>query len=213
MIQCYYTQVIVQSAENLFLWTTAIGSWVIILQKWIISIIYFQHITQWTYLSKKCKRLGFTISHLFGQVRGCTFRLMSMMMMMVVVVWYEESLGSCLRACVDGGEDWIMCFVRISHPLHSFLFLGVPKHPKIKRIDHWHLPLPLISDLDYSNLASYRNQYDQAKIAWEATNNGGPDASKCQYYQGSSVPIFVITGEGSYSGGKSLRVMRSSSGK
>ncbi|OWZ40595.1 hypothetical protein C353_03810 [Cryptococcus neoformans AD1-83a] len=57
-----------------------------------------------------------------------------------------------------------------------------------------------VFDLDYSNLASYRNQYDQAKIAWEATNNGGPDASKCQYYQGSSVPIFVITGEGSYSG-------------
>lgn len=66
------------------------------------------------------------------------------------------------------------------------------------------LVFPLNSDLDYSSIALYRSQYDQAKTAWEATDNDGPDASKCQYYQGSNVPIFVITGEGSYSGGKSL---------
>ncbi|WVQ82068.1 hypothetical protein IAT38_004196 [Cryptococcus sp. DSM 104549] len=55
-------------------------------------------------------------------------------------------------------------------------------------------------DLNYNNLASYRKQYDAMKETWGATDAGGPDSSKCQYYEGSSVPIFVITGQGSYSG-------------
>lgn len=35
-------------------------------------------------------------------------------------------MGNCLRACIDGSEDWVMCFVRLSHPLLHFSFLECP---------------------------------------------------------------------------------------
>ncbi|WVQ74744.1 hypothetical protein IAR50_004349 [Cryptococcus sp. DSM 104548] len=57
-----------------------------------------------------------------------------------------------------------------------------------------------VFDLGYTNMSSYRSQYDQAKDTWDGTDSGGPDSSTCQYYQGSSVPIFVVLGEGSYNG-------------
>lgn len=37
-------------------------------------------------------------------------------------------MGNSLWACVDGGEDWVMCFVSLPLSLHSFLLLGESKH-------------------------------------------------------------------------------------
>nr|ODN98883.1 hypothetical protein L204_02847 [Cryptococcus depauperatus CBS 7855] len=56
------------------------------------------------------------------------------------------------------------------------------------------------SDLSFSKRPAYSAQYEQAVSDWSATHTGGPDASKCQYYHGSSVPIFVITGQDKYNG-------------
>nr|ODN86352.1 hypothetical protein L203_04054 [Cryptococcus depauperatus CBS 7841] len=58
----------------------------------------------------------------------------------------------------------------------------------------------IIRDLSFSKRPTYSAEYEQAMSDWSATHTGGPDPSKCQYYHGSSVPIFVITGQGKYNG-------------
>ncbi|ODO06534.1 hypothetical protein I350_03889 [Cryptococcus amylolentus CBS 6273] len=57
-----------------------------------------------------------------------------------------------------------------------------------------------IFDLASSNMHAYRQEYDQAQDTWDSTDSGGPDGSTCQYYQGSSLAIFVVLGEESYYG-------------
>ncbi|TYJ51211.1 hypothetical protein B9479_008230 [Cryptococcus floricola] len=57
-----------------------------------------------------------------------------------------------------------------------------------------------VFDLGYTNLSAYRQEYEQAQDTWDSTDSGGPDSDTCQYYQGSSLPIFVVMSEGSYYG-------------
>ncbi|OCF30649.1 hypothetical protein I316_07697 [Kwoniella heveanensis BCC8398] len=53
-------------------------------------------------------------------------------------------------------------------------------------------------DLSSENLAAYRTEYEELSTKW--LENGGPASDQCQYYQGSSVPIFIQASGGSFSG-------------
>ena len=52
----------------------------------------------------------------------------------------------------------------------------------------------------YSSWPTYRAQYDKASASW--SSNNGPSDSDCQFYQGSSLAIWVRLGDGSIQGGE-----------
>ena len=63
-----------------------------------------------------------------------------------------------------------------------------------------------ISEMPLSALGVYRGEYDLAAQQWKG--GGGPDSSKCQYYQATSLAIFVQLGEGSELGGEIFLLSR-----
>ncbi|OCF57435.1 hypothetical protein L486_04893 [Kwoniella mangroviensis CBS 10435] len=53
-------------------------------------------------------------------------------------------------------------------------------------------------DLAAGTFYQYLEEYNQASNQWKI--NGGPSNDTCQYYKGSSVPIFILPGGNAYSG-------------
>ena len=49
-----------------------------------------------------------------------------------------------------------------------------------------------------NNWPSYRAQHEEAAKMWDS--NGGLPNDKCQYFQGSNLPIWIRPGEGSIKG-------------
>nr|XP_019044530.1 hypothetical protein I302_06442 [Kwoniella bestiolae CBS 10118]OCF23460.1 hypothetical protein I302_06442 [Kwoniella bestiolae CBS 10118] len=54
-------------------------------------------------------------------------------------------------------------------------------------------------DLSAGSFYQYLEEYKDAADQWKI--NGGPSNDTCQYYKGSSVPIFILPGGNAYSGG------------
>lgn len=61
----------------------------------------------------------------------------------------------------------------------------------------------------YSQWPTYKDEYKDASAKWRA-NGGHPVDTDCQYFKGSSMPIWIKSGQGPISGGKSLRQSRRS---